>query len=52
VPQYNKRECERIHPVNMQMEDVEANNHSLSNFSQTRRDICYWCYTYPEIAGQ
>jgi hypothetical protein len=37
VPQDNERECERIHPVNMQMEDVEANNHALSNFSQTRK---------------
>lgn len=39
VPQDNECECERIHPVNMQMEDVEANNHALSNFSQTRKDI-------------
>ena len=36
----------------MQMEDVEANNHSLQILVKQGGNACYSCFTYPEIARQ
>lgn len=44
---YNERECDRIHPVDTQMEDPEANDHPLSKISTESRGFGGWSMLLP-----